>query len=159
MRKRERGYSLLEVIIAMALLGIVAVALLSALATASRTVFVTDERATAESLARSQMEYVRDQEYSPAPWDYTLTSSQQDSTDEPDWWDPDNDNPPLLSSIYDGYTVIVSTVLLHDTDGDGDVDSSDLDDGMQKVTVTVRHPDPDPEGEEIVVTLEGYNRG
>ena len=56
---RERGFSLLEVIIAVALVGIVAVAIYAGLATASKTAITTDERATAESLARSQMEEMK----------------------------------------------------------------------------------------------------
>ncbi|MBT9160476.1 MAG: hypothetical protein DDT26_01763 [Dehalococcoidia bacterium] len=63
MRKNERGFSLIEVLVALALLGIVAAAFLMALSTASRALFVADERATAESLARSQMEYVKMQGY------------------------------------------------------------------------------------------------
>ena len=57
----------MEVIIAIALLGIVAVGLLSGLSTGSRAIFVADERATAESLARSQMEYVKNLAYTKAP--------------------------------------------------------------------------------------------
>ena len=57
--RAEKGFTLIEVIIAMALLAIVAVAILAGLSTGSRAIFVADERATAESLARSQMEYVK----------------------------------------------------------------------------------------------------
>jgi len=60
---RERGFSLLEVIIAVALVGIVAVAIYAGLATASKTAITTDERATAESLARSQMEEMKKVSY------------------------------------------------------------------------------------------------
>ncbi len=66
MIKNERGFSLIEVIIALALLGIIAVAFLGAMATASKALFIADERTTAESLARSQMEYVKNQAYSTA---------------------------------------------------------------------------------------------
>jgi len=61
--KSEKGFSLIEVMIAIAILGIIGVVFLGALATASKAMFVTDERATAESLARSQMEYVKNQPY------------------------------------------------------------------------------------------------
>ncbi len=73
MRKNERGFSLIEVLVALALLGIVAAAFLMALSTASRALFVADERATAESLARSQMEYVKMQRYETAPFDDVAT--------------------------------------------------------------------------------------
>jgi len=61
--KDERGITLIEVLIALAILGLVAAAFLSGLATASRAIIIADERTTAESLARSQMEYVKNQEY------------------------------------------------------------------------------------------------
>jgi prepilin-type N-terminal cleavage/methylation domain-containing protein len=60
------GFTLIEVLIALALVGIIAIAFLSALSTASIALITTDERATAESLARSQMEYVKNLDYDPA---------------------------------------------------------------------------------------------
>jgi len=89
-REGERGFSLVETVIAIALLGIVAVAFLGALSTASRSIFIADERATAESLARTEMEYVRNQDYTTAPQAY--------------------------EKVYDGYTVKVSVKPLHKTD-------------------------------------------
>jgi prepilin-type N-terminal cleavage/methylation domain-containing protein len=142
--KGEKGFNLMEVALAMALLGIVAAAFLTGLATGSRAIFIADERATAESLARAQMEYARSLEYSIAEWNYTLTSSQLSSTDPPtaDWWT--NDPPPLLSDDYDGYTVIVSTVPLNGA----------LDDGIQVITVTIQHT---VSGEmKEIFSLEGY---
>jgi prepilin-type N-terminal cleavage/methylation domain-containing protein len=63
LRKKEKGFSLIEVIIAIAILGIIGVAFFSGLGTASRVTYTADERATAENLARSQMEYVKEQPY------------------------------------------------------------------------------------------------
>jgi prepilin-type N-terminal cleavage/methylation domain-containing protein len=62
--KGEKGFTLIEVVIAIGILGIIAAAFMAALAGASRALFIADERATAESLARSQMEYVKSQPYS-----------------------------------------------------------------------------------------------
>jgi len=61
----SRGFTLVEVMIAVALIGIIAIAFLSSLSTASTVLIIADERATAESLARSQMEYVKNQDKSP----------------------------------------------------------------------------------------------
>jgi prepilin-type N-terminal cleavage/methylation domain-containing protein len=58
---RSRGFTLIEVVIAIAFIGVISIAFLSALSTASTVLVVADERATAESLARSQMEYVKNQ--------------------------------------------------------------------------------------------------
>ncbi len=142
--KDEKGFGLMEVALAIALLGVVAVAFLNALATGSRAIMIADERATSESLARTQMEYVRSLEYSSADWNYTVTSSDLSSTDPPaaDWWD--DDPPPLLSGDYDGYTVIVSTVPLNGA----------IDDGIQVITVTIQHTVSEETKE--IFTLEGY---
>ena len=138
--KDEKGFTLIEVVLAIALLGVVAAGFLGALATGSKAISIADERATAESLARAQMEYVRSQAYSSADWNYTVTSSGLSSTDEPtaDWWD--FDPPSWLSADYDTYAVIVSTVPLSGT----------IDNGIQVITVTIEHL-----GNQVF-TLEGY---
>jgi len=58
---RSRGLALIEVLIAIALVGVITIAFLSALSTASTVLIIADERATAESLARSQMEDSKNQ--------------------------------------------------------------------------------------------------
>ena len=55
----SRGFTLIEVLIALALMGIIAIAFLSGLSTSSMALIIADEHATAESLARSQMAYVK----------------------------------------------------------------------------------------------------
>jgi prepilin-type N-terminal cleavage/methylation domain-containing protein len=128
--KGEKGFNLMEVALAMALLGIVAVAYLGAMATGSRAIFIADERATAESVARTQMEYVRQQNY-----DANL----------------DHDPPQydIIPDIPDGFEINVSAERL-DYKGDG----TDNDDGIQSITVVVGHI-VDGETKEIF-TLEGY---
>ena len=59
----QKGMTLIEVLIAIALLGMIAVPFLTALSTSSRAIIIADERTTAESLVRSQIEYVKSQEY------------------------------------------------------------------------------------------------
>ena len=63
MLKSQNGFSTVEVLLAIALLGVVAVAYLSALSTSSKALMLADEQATAESLSRAQLEYVKNQEY------------------------------------------------------------------------------------------------
>ena len=48
---------------ALALLAIIATAFLMAIFTSTKTIMLADERTNAESLARSQIEYVKQQEY------------------------------------------------------------------------------------------------
>ena len=62
--KSEAGTSLLETIVALALLGIIGVAFLNALATTSNTRLIADEHASARILAESQMENIKKQTYS-----------------------------------------------------------------------------------------------
>ena len=54
----SRGLTLVEVIIAMVLFGVLAISFLSAIGTGSILLSGTNERQTAKNLAESQMEYV-----------------------------------------------------------------------------------------------------
>lgn len=107
----ELGAILIETLVALALLGIIAVTFLSGLATTSRAVIITDERATAESLAQSQMECVRNADYVYGTSEYSLAPvpSEQD---------------------YINYSATINVESLHDPD-----------DGIQKIIVTVKRCD------------------
>ncbi len=109
MKKNEKGFSLIEVVIALALLGIIAIAVLSGLATASIALIIADERATAESLARSQMEYVKSIDYVDEATSYPAASIPQEHIDA-------------------GYSATITALPLHNPD-----------DGIQKITVTISH--------------------
>jgi len=61
--KSEKGFSLVEVIVALGLMAILAVGLLSGLATTFRAGGISQERVIAESLAKSQWEYIKAQDY------------------------------------------------------------------------------------------------
>ena len=58
----EKGTSLLETVVSLALMGILAAAFLSALATASSSRLNADEYASGRILAESQMENVKKQD-------------------------------------------------------------------------------------------------
>jgi len=64
--KSEKGFSLIETVIATALLGIIAVGLLSAFNTSSKVLSVASEREIAKNLAEHQMEIVKNQNYAPS---------------------------------------------------------------------------------------------
>lgn len=78
--KNEKGFTLIEVVIALLLLGIIASGFLMTLSTATKAILVADERTTAESLARSQMESIKEQPYAgtysiiATPSDYEIVS-------------------------------------------------------------------------------------
>ena len=103
----ESGITLLETVIAVAILGIVAPAFLSGVATISKGVYTADVQATAESLARSQMEWARNASYS-----YNATSY----------------SPALITTTKDyiNYSANITAAPLHEPD-----------DGIQKITVTI----------------------
>lgn len=61
---KENGFTLIEVLCALGILGMIAIGLFSALGTSLKTTGIADERATAKNLAESQMEYVKQLEWS-----------------------------------------------------------------------------------------------
>jgi len=149
LQNNSEGMTLIEVIIALAILGLVAVTFLVGLSTALKATSLADERATAQSLAQSQMEYVKSQNYSSVnAWSYTVSTSERNSSNPPlPWWDPANDEPPLLSNDYAGYCVKVES---------GQVDAgTGEDEGIRKITVTVYHSEQVDEDEKVL-TLEDY---
>jgi len=138
LRGGSRGVTLIEALVAMALVGIIAAAFLGALALAAQSAAIADIRTTAESLARSELEYAKSQHYRAAPWEYEVTSDGSTCTpeDDPDWW---CNTARRLPQEYDGYTVLVETAPLDEDD-------------IQILNVTVRHHSR----EEAVTVLSGY---
>lgn len=66
----QQGVGLVETLIAVAVLAITMVTLLTAISTGSIGVATTEERVTAENLARWQLEYTKSQAYQAAPTSY-----------------------------------------------------------------------------------------
>ena len=125
---KESGFSLIEILVALGILAAVAVVFLLGISTSSKAVMVSQEAVAAESLAKSELEYVKSVTYLNAPWSYQLPSS-------PPSWDPTHSLP----DGYDGYSVQVDAVPNHATD-----------DGIQQITVTITR------NGETTYTLVGY---
>ena len=125
----ERGMSLVEVLVSVAIIAIVFTAFLSALSTATWGVAVVRERVTAQNLARAQLECIQHHPYVPhaIPISYTTTCTVTQLSSYPMdvsisyWVSPTFTSDPLLG-----------------------------DDGMQWITVTVYH------NSESVFTIEKY---
>ncbi len=62
-RSRQKGFLLIEILVGLALLGAITVALLNGMSTAFKGISVSQERVAAESLAKSQIEYIKVQDY------------------------------------------------------------------------------------------------
>jgi len=105
---RESGITLIETVVALAIMGTIAVTFLSGLATTYKAAFIVDEQATAESLAQSQMEWAQNS-------DYVYSVTQYSSASIPSGRD------------YINYSATITAESLHNPD-----------DGIQKITVTVK---------------------
>ena len=104
----ESGVTFIETAVALAILGVIAVAFLNGLTTTSKSVFIADEQATAESLAQSQVEWVKNASYSYGATTYSPA-------------------PIPSGKDYLNYSVVITAEPLHDPD-----------DGIQKITVTAK---------------------
>ena len=90
--KHNNGFSLIEVLIALALMGTIGVAFLSGMGTVSGVTLTTDKRETAKNLAENQMEYIKNQAYAA-----TYTSAP-------------------IQPEYTGYNVTIDAEYLQDSD-------------------------------------------
>lgn len=140
-RGSSRGFTLIEVVIAIALIGIVGAAILSALSTASLALIIADTRATAESIARTQMEYVKNQEYEPAPNGGVWVYSKLPDIDIPEGYS-------ILSMNRVGETPDVVGVPWDS----GNNTAAHVDAGLQRIKLVIKHDDKE------IVTLEDYKR-
>jgi type II secretory pathway pseudopilin PulG len=73
-RSDEDGVGLVETLIAVGILGLALTALLSAVSTGSLASSRSQERVTAENMARSQLEYVKSQPYATPPATYATVT-------------------------------------------------------------------------------------
>jgi len=105
-RKSEKGFSLLETILALALLGVIGASFLSGLATSSKARMLADEKVSARILAESQMENIKIQPFLP-----TYTANATILADYPGYSITTN-----VTSIGTGIQKIVLTVEHSDRD-------------------------------------------
>lgn len=138
-KKGETGFTFIEVLIALLVFSIFAGTFLTGLATSARLVILADEKTTAESLARSQMESLKTQQYVAAVG--TNTEASYDRT----------------SSSSSGYGIW--SVGRSDVEVDGIVgvpwdsstnSESPTDTGLQRIKLVIKH------GTKNVLTLEVF---
>lgn len=73
----ERGFGLVETLAAVAILGVAVVALVLGLSTGSITVGEGNQELVAQSLAQTQLEYVKDYPYDPAATTYPTVDTPE----------------------------------------------------------------------------------
>lgn len=73
----ERGFGLVETLAAVAILGVAVVALVLGLSTGSITVREGNQELVAQSLAQTQLEYVKDYPYDPAATTYPTVDTPE----------------------------------------------------------------------------------
>jgi len=101
--KNEKGFSLIEILISIAIMGILAVAFLGGLGTASKALFIADERETAMNLAQSQMEYILEQDYATSYTAAEIPSEYAGYTVA----------PPTVQDLGDGNIQRISIIVSH----------------------------------------------
>lgn len=134
MAKQEKGISLVETIVGLAIISIVSIVFMTGLATNFKGKTVQDKAAFGEAIAISQMEYVKTQPFSTNEWSYTVSTTNRSSTQQPSWWN--DDNPPLLEGDYSRYYAVL---IAEDFDADGDslLEVPGDDDSVREITITV----------------------
>ena len=112
--RKEKGFSLIEILVAVAILGILIPAVPSALATANRSTTISNKQTMAESLARSQMDYIQSQIY-----------------------DTQNSTPvySAITNLPEGYSIVTPFASRLDPLNNGNI----IDDSLQKITVIVKY--------------------
>ena len=139
--RKEKGASLIEVVAAIGIMGLIATAFFMAIFIATKSIMIADERTNAESLARAQMEYVKQQEYDDIEWDYdelNLDGTQY------------LEGTPYSIWSVNGSGEVVDEIVAVPWDGQLDEPASP-DVGLQKITLIIKHGDNNE-----VLTLEGF---
>ena len=111
--KNQQGFSLIEILMALVILGTAGVGFLSGIKTVYETVPVTDQENIALSIAENQMEYIRIQPYE------------------------HSGKYKIISNIPPGYSISTPMAGFMDPEDDG----YDDDDSLQKITVVVHYKD------------------
>ena len=131
--KGQRGVTVIETVIALALLGIFGMVFLSAISTSSITMANAEKKVHVDNLARAQVEYTKECSYIEYIYGPPDTPPDYQRLDELDPADP------YAVIVPSGYSINVAAVALHNPD-----------DGIQEITVNILR-----EGENLLV-VKGY---
>lgn len=158
---KERGFTIIEVMIAIVLLGIVGLAVISGIGTAFRANQVADKHTTATAIAQRQLEAIEQEDYDDINTDgdgigiYTLISSIPDGYSIWSYQYNAGYDPAVGDLITD---LIMSTTsagpigISWNRDNSGPTTN---DEGLQRIKLVIAQGiDPDINNNQIVLTLE-----
>ncbi len=128
---RQRGFSLIEQVVAVGLIGIVVPALIAALSILIRGTSKSDTDVTMLSLARSQIESVKEQSFQALPAAYAV-----------------------INPVPDGFSVTIAVTAVKTYTYPEPDPTATLPDEIQLITVEVSCPDCSPSANPL--TLEDY---
>jgi type II secretory pathway pseudopilin PulG len=128
-RGKERGIGLVESLVAVAILGTAGVAFVLSLSTGAIAVRESDQETVAQSLARAQLEYVKNYPYHAAPTSYPYVYTY------------DKTYNPSPVTLPEGYDISLSASTILQAGGNSDI---------QKITVIISR-----NGEDIL-TIADY---
>ncbi len=127
------GFTLIEVLIALALFAICVTGLFDALISSTRLLNQTNLLESARNLATARLEYVKTTEYDVTSSDAVLLTEYQPAVGD------------AISARYPGFTEDVKTIRMHAVGS-----STTEDEGVQKITITVS------QGSKTLTVLEGF---
>ena len=162
-RGSSRGFTLVEVLITIALIGAIGVAFFSFMSAATSALIHADERTIAENLARRQMEYVK-------AWGYNSTLVGNQTS-----YPKITGIPPgytICSVTHNGSVVDMGNVIIGIPWDSANNRTATSNTGLQKIALVIKHKYENNEYKEIYVfinnnpnwapgvkiTLEGYIR-
>lgn len=102
--RSEKGTTLIELVVAVALLGILSASFLGSTSTASKATRVSEHKVTAESLARSEIEYIK---VAPYAAEYLVNPD----LDIPDGWTISEPAVEYPHGVDDGIQEVTITVM------------------------------------------------
>ena len=141
--KNEKGVTLIEVLIALALTGIITAGFLAAISTAAKASFISEQQAIAENLARSQLENAKDQTYQEAlPGGEVEYIEMVESYENFEIWSENRAGEVVGGETYNYIVAVPWNTDLNI--------ASPNDTGLQKIKIVIKHQDTE------IYSLEGY---
>ena len=130
--KEQKGFTFIEVLMGVAIMGLIVAAFMLALVTAFKANMLAEVRTTADALARAQMEFIKAQSYGD---NYDALYIPPDKESYTIWYDPNN-NDDTLDDV--------------NASASGKVAGYEIHEGLQKIILIIKHNDSS------VLYLEGF---